>query len=151
AFAHSTSEDIVASALHHAGAGGGLVAAATDGETFGHHHKGAEDEVAHALTVRAQHAGITVPRIVDLLHEMPATHEAAVRTSAWSCAHGVGRWMADCGCSTGGGDGWTQAWREPLRNAFDLLRDWGVPVFEKLGADLFLDPWAARDAYLGFL
>ena len=31
-----------------------------------------------------------------------ATHQAVVRTSAWSCAHGVGRWMDDCGCHTGG-------------------------------------------------
>ena len=35
---------------------GGLVAAATDGETFGHHHQGAEHDIAHALTVRSSMA-----------------------------------------------------------------------------------------------
>ncbi len=151
AFSRPSSEDIVAAALAHVGGAGSLVAAATDGETFGHHHKGAEHDVAHALTVGAPHARVATPRLVDLLDDEPATHEARVRTSAWSCAHGVGRWMTDCGCRTGGDEGWTQTWRAPLRAAFDLLRDWGAEVFERRGAELLRDAWVARDAYLGFL
>ena len=151
AFSRPTSEDIVAAALARAGAAGGLVAAATDGETFGHHHKGAEHDVAHALTVGAPANGVATPRLVDLLDVWPPTHEAQVRTSAWSCAHGLGRWTTDCGCSTGGEQGWNQAWRAPLRAAFDLLRDWGITVVERRGPSLLRDPWAARDAYLGVL
>jgi len=130
---------------------GGLVVAATDGETFGHHHDGADEVVAHTFAEAEPSHGVRVPRLVDLLDESPPTTEVRVRTSAWSCAHGVGRWMSDCGCHTGGPEGWNQAWRGPLRHAFDVLRDWGIEVFERRGRDLLRDPWAARDDYLGLL
>ncbi|MGV3759046.1 MAG: DUF3536 domain-containing protein, partial [Actinomycetota bacterium] len=129
----------------------GLVAAATDGEAFGHHRPGAERHVAQALAATAPAAGLTVPRLVDLLDELTSIDEALVRVSAWSCAHGVGRWMGDCGCSTGGPEGWSQAWREPLRQALDLLREWGTGVVEARGRELLADPWAARDDYLDLL
>lgn len=151
AFACPTSEDIVGAALDRAHRAGGLVAAATDGETFGHHHQGAEHDIAHALAVGAPRHGIGTPRLVDLLDADPPTHEARVRVSAWSCAHGVGRWRTDCGCQTGGKKGWTQTWRAPLRAALDLLRGWGVDVMERVGPTLLQHPWAARDAYLDLL
>jgi hypothetical protein len=51
-------------------------------------------------------------------------HEAQIHEkSAWSCPHGVGRWMSDCGCNTGGHPDWNQAWRAPLRHSLDWLRD----------------------------
>jgi hypothetical protein len=151
AFGAPTAAGIVASALEHAADTGGLVAAATDGETFGHHHPGAEKALWGALTVEAPARGVRVPRLLDVLDARPPTHAARVRTSAWSCAHGVGRWMEDCGCHTGGDDTWNQAWRAPLRHALDLLRDWGIEVFERRGAILLRDPWAARDDYLALL
>jgi alpha-amylase/alpha-mannosidase (GH57 family) len=147
AFGTPSAEEVVGWAREHASADGGLVAAATDGETFGHHHHGAERTIHEALTQTAPAGGVTVPRLVDLLDARPATHQAVVRTSAWSCAHGVGRWMHDCGCHTGGHPGWTQTWRAPLRNALDHLRDWASGVMDGLGVALLDDPWLARDAY----
>lgn len=129
----------------------GMVVAATDGETFGHHHPGAQQAVAHALTIGAAERGIHVPRLADLLVERPPQQEARVRVSAWSCAHGLERWKADCGCHTGGHEGWNQAWRAPLRRALDELRDWGVALVDRLGPTLLRDPWAARDDYLSVL
>ena len=147
AFEAPTSRAIIDAALE----AGGLVVAATDGETFGHHHQGADEVVARTLALAEPAFGVRVPRLVDLLDQDPPTIEVQVRTSAWSCAHGVERWKADCGCRTGGPDGWDQAWRAPLRRALDLLRDWGVEVFERRGRALLRDPWAARDDYLRLL
>ena len=151
AFEAPPAEGIVAAALARGGERGGLVAAATDGETFGHHHRGADEVLHQALTEVAPALGVRVPSLVDLLDARPPTHAAQVRLSAWSCAHGVDRWQADCGCHTGGDPDEQQAWRAPLRAGLDVLRDWGAEVFERRGADLLKDPWAARDAYLGLL
>ncbi len=147
AFGQPTSAELLDSVVAQGGEAGGLVGVATDGETFGHHKPGADRTIAHALVVEAPARGVAVPRLVDLIEERPATHQAVVRTSAWSCAHGVGRWLTDCGCHTGGSPGWTQAWREPLRHALDRYRDWSVEVMSRRGGDLFADPWLARDAY----
>jgi hypothetical protein len=90
---------------------------------------------------------------VAWLERNPPQYEAQVHESAWSCAHGVGRWSADCGCSTGGPAGADQRWRAPLRAALDGLRETGIEVFERRGPALFTggDPWAARDAYVDVL
>ena len=130
---------------------GDLVSVACDGETFGHHHHYADRGVAHALTVEAPRRGVALPRLADHLAAHPPTHEARVRLSSWSCAHGVGRWLDDCGCHTGGEPGWNQAWRGPLRAAFDQVRDWAVEVFTRRAPAVLRDPWAARDAYVDVL
>ena len=71
--------------------------------------------------------------------------------TSWSCAHGVSRWTRDCGCQTGGKPGWNQRWREPLRSALNVLRDDSIKHFENRGADLFVDPWFARNDYVKVL
>ena len=63
----------------------------------------------------------------------------------------MGRWREDCGCSTGAEPGWNQRWRAPLREALDLLRDRAAAIFERRGAGVLRDPWAARDAYVEVL
>src|SRR5205807_623691 len=68
--------------------------------------------------------------------------------TSWSCAHGVGRWMEDCGC---GSDGGHQKWRAPLRSALDWLRDCLAPIFEQEAAVWIKDPWQARDDYASLL
>jgi Domain of unknown function (DUF3536)/Glycosyl hydrolase family 57 len=128
-----------------------LVAAACDGESFGHHHHFAERGVAYALSVEAGRRGVDLPRLADWLAAHPPTLEGRARLSAWSCAHGVGRWKEDCGCSTGGEAGWSQAWRGPLRAALDVVRAAAEEVFERRGREVLRDPWAARDAYVDVL
>ncbi|MGB7553871.1 MAG: DUF3536 domain-containing protein, partial [Candidatus Korobacteraceae bacterium] len=44
--------------------------------------------------------------------------------------------------------GWNQAWRAPLRAAFDYLRDELSPEYERKASELLHDPWQARDEYI---
>ncbi|MGH9037054.1 MAG: DUF3536 domain-containing protein, partial [Acidimicrobiia bacterium] len=152
AFSDLPSEVLVDRATAAGGRRGGLVTVALDGETFGHHHKWAERGVAYALTSEAPRRGIGVSNLNHWVADHEPRHEVAVRESAWSCAHGVGRWATDCGCSTGGEPGTHQRWRAPLRAALDILRDAGAESFERRGADVFTaDPWTVRDAYVDVL
>jgi hypothetical protein len=130
-----------------------LVLAASDGELYGHHKKFADLTLAWATQVAAASAGIEVTNLATFLQRRPPTWEARLHPgpdgegTAWSCSHGVGRWRRDCGCAMDASRGWNQAWRGPLRDAFDFLRDRAAGFFAEAADDLFADPWQARDAY----
>jgi len=130
---------------------GGLVHAATDGETYGHHHKFSELGLAFALFVEAEKQGIEITNYATFLADSPPTRDVAIQSgegSSWSCEHGVGRWMRDCGCQTYGPEGYNQAWRGPLRAGLEVIR-WAVDeTYEMLGKQIFVDPWGARDRYV---
>jgi len=122
---------------------------AADGETFGHHQKGAEETLAEAL-VRARMTGLAhVTHLGDLFHRLPARWEALLaEPSSWSCAHGVGRWERDCGCGAGAAvTGWHWGWRTALRAAVTTLRDRLFVLVDRHGGALLRDPWAAAEAY----
>ena len=128
-----------------------LVHAATDGETYGHHKKFADLGLGYALFAEADKRSIEITNYAAFLEANPPAREVQIiggEGSSWSCAHGVGRWARDCGCSTGGEPGWDQRWRGPLRRALDLVRDAADDAFERLGTEVLGDPWAARDDYV---
>jgi hypothetical protein len=130
---------------------GALVNVATDGESYGHHHKFGELCLAYSLALDAPARGFAITNYGDYLDRNPADTEVEITNgpqgegSSWSCSHGVSRWIRDCGCHTGGEPGWNQSWREPLRNALDILRDEAALCFEATRGHLFVDSWAARD------
>lgn len=136
---------------------GRIVHVATDGESYGHHFAGGERCLAYALDVVAERRGFRVTNYGEYLQHHKPRFEVQIKPgpdgegTAWSCAHGVGRWIRDCGCSAGARDGWNQRWRGPLREALDFLRDRAVEVFEKKGSGLLGDVWKARDAYINVL
>ena len=124
-----------------------LISVATDGETFGHHRSGAEKALCYALTEEFSNRGWQTTSYAHYLSMCPPTWEVQLKpATAWSCSHGVERWRSDCGC--GGGGGWQQQWRGPLRRALDWLRDRLSVIYEKQGAMLFSDPWEARNGYV---
>ncbi len=128
--------------------GSQLVHIATDGETYGHHHRYGEMALAYALDYIERNKSARITNYGEFLELNPPTWEVQIyERTAWSCVHGVERWQSNCGCNSGRA-GWHQGWRAPLRAALDFLRDWVSPRFEGLGKNLFRDPWAARDAYI---
>jgi alpha-amylase/alpha-mannosidase (GH57 family) len=126
-----------------------LVHVATDGETYGHHHRFGEMALALALDRIASGSEATLTNYGRFLELHPPAHEVEIReNTSWSCAHGVERWRGDCGCRAGGHPAWTQAWRAPLRAALAELRDRLAPIYEKRARELLRDPWSARDDYV---
>jgi len=122
---------------------------ATDGESYGHHHRKGEMALASCLTAIEEKEGYRLTNYGAFLELHPPTWEAEIHeNSSWSCVHGVERWRSDCGCETGGAPGWNQRWRAPLRDALDRVRDRLATVFETQGSELFSDCWGARDAYV---
>ncbi|CAH1001587.1 hypothetical protein LEM8419_02490 [Neolewinella maritima] len=129
-----------------------LAQIATDGESYGHHHGKGEMALAACLDDIDQHPDYQLTNYGEFLALHPPEWEAQIHeNSSWSCVHGVERWRSDCGCETGGGPGWHQRWRAPLRAALDRVRDRLVQVFEAESADLLTDCWTARDAYIGLV
>lgn len=148
------SSQVTVERLEKAAAGGPLVNVATDGESYGHHYRLGERCLAYALEFEAPARGLKVTNYGEFLEQHPPDFEVEIKPgpngegTAWSCAHGVGRWYRDCGCRTGGEPGWNQEWRGALRSAFNLLRDECARFFEDAGGDLLRDPWEARDDYV---
>ncbi|MBW4521069.1 MAG: DUF3536 domain-containing protein [Scytolyngbya sp. HA4215-MV1] len=124
-----------------------LISVATDGETFGHHKGGTEKTLAYAFLHEFPQRGWTVTNFAHYLSLSAPVWQVELKpVTAWSCSHGVDRWQEDCGC--GGGGGWHQKWRRPLRETLDWLREHLIKVYEEAGSKLFKDPWQARDEYI---
>ncbi len=126
-----------------------LVHIATDGETFGHHQPHGDMALAYALQYIERNGLAQLTNYAHYLAKHPPSDQVQiVENGSWSCAHGIERWRADCGCHSGQHPGWRQAWRAPLRQALDWLRDAIAPSFERAGSDLFKNPWTARNGYI---
>ena len=72
---------------------------ATDGETYGHHHKHGEMALAYSLDYIEKNKNADLTNYAEFIHKFPATWEAEIHeNSSWSCVHGVERWRSNCGC-----------------------------------------------------
>ncbi len=121
---------------------------ATDGESYGHHHKYGEMALSYAMHWIESNGHARLTNYGEFLEMFPPEWEAeVVEDTSWSCVHGVERWRSDCGCNSDKTD-FNQKWRGPLREALDCLRDAIAPLAEALAAPLLTDLWLARDVYI---
>ena len=126
-----------------------LVNVASDGETYGHHHRNGHVSLTRSIW-EVQKSGVASMANYGLFLSLaPPTHEVRlIEPSAWSCAHGVERWRSNCGCGSEIRPGYNQAWRTPLRSSLDWLRDQFREVWVTEGKGVF-DDGAATLADLG--
>jgi alpha-amylase/alpha-mannosidase (GH57 family) len=128
-----------------------IVHVATDGESYGHHHRHGEMALSYALKYIEDKKLAKLANYGLFLAQFPPKWEAQINEdTSWSCFHGVERWRSDCGCN-GGRQGWNQRWRTPLRDALDWLRDTVTPLSESTTKGLLKDVWEARDAYISVI
>ena len=115
-----------------------IVNIATDGETYGHHHRHGDMALAHALNYIETNKLARITNYGEYLEKHPPEYEVEIiENTSWSCVHGVERWRNDCGCNSGRNPRWNQSWRAPLREALDWLRSTLDPKYEEHGKKLF--------------
>ncbi len=131
-----------------------MVNVATDGENYGHHEPYGDMCIARLIYENEERGEFTFSNYGHFLEHHPPRDRVRLKPgnnglgTAWSCAHGVGRWLEDCGCQTGGDPSWHQKWRHPLRQAFDLLRDRVHELAHNELNKYFKNVWQARDEYI---
>ena len=122
---------------------GGLVLIATDGETFGHHHRQGVEVLGRILPAGEAH-GYTLTALGLYLRQHPPQAEIEViENTAWSCAHRLDRWVVGCDCTPG-----DSRWKGALRRALDNLACDLDEVYVCEAQQLGLDPWPLRDDYI---
>lgn len=158
--------------------GSGLLSIASDGETYGHHHRFADMALAYAIYLIDKQKPAAMTVFGEYLAAHPPTHQVEIlENTSWSCPHGIERWRDNCGCCTQGTTirdpdphpigpsrrkdpvhdqkicvvAWHQSWRKALREAMDRLRDELIPLYEKKMGGLLTDPWSARNDYISVI
>jgi alpha-amylase/alpha-mannosidase (GH57 family) len=125
---------------------GELALVATDGETFGHHHRQGV-AVLQDITQTNGDASYEVTTLAHILQASPPTNEVLVRDyTAWSCGHHLGRWATGCGCTRGCGH-----WKGALRRALDNLAHEIDEIYTTALRRRNVAPWRLRDEYIHVL
>ncbi|WP_409199286.1 DUF3536 domain-containing protein [Methanospirillum lacunae] len=150
-----------------------LLSIATDGETYGHHHRFADMALAYALNIIEEKKLAKITIFGEYLENHPPEYVVEIyENTSWSCNHGVERWKSDCGCRTyhaclisdpgecislanttppNNPRLWNQKWRGPLREAMDNLNNSLSVMYKKEAGLLLSDPRAARNEYIDLI
>ncbi|MBW8038818.1 MAG: DUF3536 domain-containing protein [Planctomycetes bacterium] len=125
---------------------------ATDGETFGHHHRYADMALAYCLDYIESNNMANITVYGEYVERFGPTYEVEIHeNTSWGCSHGVERWRSNCGCCSGRYPEGTQQWRTPLREAMDWLRDQLAGLYEYKTAEYVSDPWELRNEYISVI
>jgi alpha-amylase/alpha-mannosidase (GH57 family) len=117
---------------------------ATDGETFGHHHRGGDRFLHNLLYEEAPRAGYEVTFLARYLQDHPPGAEVEiVDGTSWSCGHGVARWREGCTCTPG-----ESGWKRHLRGALDRLAQEMDALYQDEVKRWATDPWRLRNGYI---
>jgi hypothetical protein len=123
-----------------------LLLIATDGETFGHHHRQGVKILRHILEAEKTH-GYTLTTLGLYLRDNPPQAELEIiENTAWSCSHNLGRWSVGCECTQG-----SSHWKGALRRALDNLACDLDGVYVQEAQRLGANPWLLRDAYIALV
>jgi alpha-amylase/alpha-mannosidase (GH57 family) len=121
---------------------GAALMLATDGETFGHHHKHGAAELARALIMLERRDDLVLTNCADYLAAHPAEGSFEMRSaSAWSCPHGVERWRSNCGCRLDPNT--SQEWRGPFRSAMEFVNNHVELTYDRFAPALTKEHQAA--------
>ena len=122
---------------------GKLLLIATDGETFGHHHRQGAEVLGRILEAGDAH-GYELTTLGRHLRQHPPQAELKViENTAWSCGHRLDRWLIGCGCTPG-----DSRWKGALRRALDNLASDLDQVYVGESRRLGVSPWSLRDDYI---
>jgi len=132
-----------------------LIIIATDGETYGHHHKFGDMTLSHSFKHELKKKNIQIISLEEYLSLYPSEYEIELAKgpdedgTSWSCSHGLRRWKGGCPCGDEGK--YNTNWRLPLRNAVEWLREVLSDIYKEEGKNLFPDIWKARNEYIFYL
>jgi len=125
---------------------GSLTIIATDGETFGHHHRHGV-EVLQTLTMPTFQDAYEITTLGRYLRQHPPELELEIiENTAWSCQHHLGRWATGCACTPGCGH-----WKGALRRALDNISREIDELYASIVRRYDLAPWSLRDDYIAVL
>ncbi len=133
-----------------------LISTAVDGETFGHHKNYTERTMSYLFSELIPSSHFEIVNFSEYLASNTPEYEVKIKEgennegTSWSCLHGTGRWMEDCGC--GKNDEYpSQEWRKPLRESLNWLRDEFILIYISIGHNFFNEIWKARNEYINLI
>ena len=121
-----------------------IMSLATDGETFGHHHRFGDLALASLIDRVGRRNDAAFTNFAAILrNHSPEWDLHVISPSSWSCPHGVDRWRRACGCQFEAGT--SQEWRAPLRDGLEAVGAGITDIVQRLWPATAGDIWTARD------